>query len=107
MMFITIEEAKRHLRIDDDADVEDVELKAMAATGAVRNYLKAGADAYFNDSGEVIPAAVPYVVKAATLLMLGFLYKDRDEDAAGAYEEGYLPRPVTALLYPLRSPAFA
>jgi hypothetical protein len=107
MMFITIEEAKRHLRIDDDADVDDVELKAMAATGAVRNYLKSGADAYFDQSGVLMPDAVPYVVKAATLLMLGYLYKDRDEDSAGAYEQGYLPKPVTALLYSLRSPAFA
>ncbi|MNN97904.1 hypothetical protein D3C81_2171590 [compost metagenome] len=48
---------------------------------------------------------VKYEVQAATLLQLGFLYKDRDENADGAYDMGYLPKPVTALLYPLRMPA--
>ncbi|MNW21504.1 hypothetical protein D3C71_2224620 [compost metagenome] len=48
---------------------------------------------------------VKYEVQAATLLQLGFLYKDRDENADGAYDMGYLPKPVMALLYSLRDPA--
>lgn len=107
MMFISLEEAKDHLRVDDDADDNDITLKTHAASGAVRNYLKAAADAYIDTEGAVIAESVPYEVKAATMLMLGYLYKDRDEDSTGAYEQGYLPKPVTALLYPLRSPAFA
>ncbi|WP_122446933.1 head-tail connector protein [Pseudomonas viridiflava] len=107
MMFITLEEAKDHLRVDDDAEDNDIELKTHAASGAVRNYLKSAADIYLDAGGSVIAAAVPYEVKAATMLMLGYLYKDRDENSNGAFEQGNLPKPVTALLYSLRMPALA
>lgn len=107
MMFITLEEAKSHLRVDGDAEDSDVTLKTHAASGAVRGYLKSAADAYLDDQGDPITGKVPYEVKAATMLMLGFLYKDRDEDSSNAYSQGFLPRPVTALLYPLRDPALA
>lgn len=107
MMFITLAEAKDHLRVDDSEDDNDITLKTHAASGAVRNYLKSAASAYLDADGAVIADAVPFEVKAATMLMLGYLYKDRDENANGAYEQGYLPKPVTALLYPLRDPAFA
>lgn len=107
MMFITLQDATQHLRVDDDADDSDITLKVHAASGAVRNYLKSAADAYFDADGAVIAAKVPFEVQAATLLMLGYLYKQRDEDSGHEFEEGKLPRPVTALLYPLRDPAFA
>lgn len=107
MMFITLQEAKAQLRVDTDADDSDIELKIHAASGAVRNYLKSSADLYFDEAGVVIPAAIPDEVKVATQIMLGHLYKDRDEDSSGAFEHGFLPRPVTALLYPLRTPALA
>jgi hypothetical protein len=48
-----------------------------------------------------------YEVKAAVLLLVGYFFKDRDNDKNHEYEQGYLPRPVTALLYPLRDPALA
>lgn len=107
MMFVTLDQANQHLRIDDDADDSDVTLKVHAASGAVRNYLKSSADVYFDTDGAVIPSKVPFEVQAATLLMLGYLYKQRDEDSGHEFEEGKLPRPVTALLYPLRDPALA
>lgn len=113
MILVTLAEAKRHLRIIDDADDPDLELRILAASEAVRNYLKDGVDAFTDSNGDLIldsagdPVGVPFVVKAATLLMLGYLYKDRDENADDAYEQGFLPKPVTALLYPLRDPALA
>ncbi|EKG38858.1 head-tail connector protein [Pseudomonas syringae] len=107
MMFITLEEAKDHLRVDDDAEDNDIKLKTHAASGAVRNYLKSAADIYFDAKGEVITASIPYEVQAATMLMLGYLYKDRDENSNGAFDTGDLPKPVTALLYSLRMPALA
>jgi len=57
-----------------------------------------------DSSGDKVPK---YAVQAATLLQLGFLYKDRDENPDQAFQQGYLPKPVTALLYPLRKPALA
>lgn len=111
MMLVTLEEASNHLRRDTDEDDNDLILKIHAASGAVLNYLKDGADVFLDTAGfPFLDSAgdligVPFEVKAATLLMVGYLYKDRDENADGAYQTGYLPMPVTALLYPLRDPA--
>lgn len=109
---VTLDQAKDHLRIDTDAGDNDLSLKISAASAAVYAYLKNGTDLFTDSAGALIVDSagvpdVPFQVKAACLLMLGYLYKDRDEDADGAYEQGYLPKPVTALLYPLRDPALA
>lgn len=122
---VTLEEARNHLRIDSDDDDPDLSLKVLAASAAVQNYLKKPWAIYeyeFDTNGDVIEDSdgrpllaldsdgVPiprYEVKAACLLMLGYLFKDRDNDERHEYETGYLPRPVTALLYALRDPAMA
>lgn len=122
--FVTLDQAKAHLRIDNDADDNDLLLKIQGASGAVMNYLKAGFpyEAEIDSNGDYIldsngdripvldsagdPVVLPEVV-SATLLMLGYLYKDRDADSEGAYALGYLPKAVMALLYPLRDPALA
>ena len=122
MMYVTLERAKQHLNMDHDQDDVLIEAYVGAASEAVKNYLKSASayeperdsndDPVLDSSGDPIYVVdssgdkVPkYVVQAATLLQLGFLYKDRDENADGAYDMGYLPKPVTALLYPLRDPA--
>lgn len=111
MDLVTIEEAARHLRLDSPDDDLDLQLKIAAASGAVLTYLKSSVTAWILD-GELIldendVPLLPVQVKQATLLLLGYFYKDRDENADGAYEMGFLPKPVTALLYPLRDPALA
>ena len=103
MMLVTLAEARDHLRSDSVDDDADLTIKIHAASGSVINYLKA--PAFIDETGAIIESAVPFEVKAATLLLVGYLYKDRDDD--GEYQQGYLPRPVTALLYPLRDPALA
>jgi hypothetical protein len=113
MMLVTLEQAKQHLRVDFDDEDGDITLKIHAASGAVMNYLKSGADAFLDSAGDLVtdsngdPVGVPFEVQAATLLMTGYLYKDRDQNSDGAFSMGYLPAPVTALLYPLRDPAIA
>lgn len=114
MMLVSLAQGKRHLRVilDDEDENADIELKIKAASAAVLNYLKSRADAFLDSSGYIEydsnddPVGVPENVQAATLLMLGYLYKDRDNNADNAYQQGYLPAPVTALLYPNRDPAF-
>jgi hypothetical protein len=112
MMLVTYDQALVHLRADGEDERDDIILKIHAASGVVLNYLKSGAK-FLDEAGQVKtdadgnPQGIPYEVQAATLLMLGYLYKDRDENANGAFEQGFLPKPVTALLYPLRDPAFA
>jgi hypothetical protein len=124
MMYVTLERGKQHLNMDHDLDDVLITAYIGAASGAVKNYLKsaspyeverdsnddpildsAGDPTYVVDSSD--DKVVKYEVQAAVLLMLGFLYKDRDENPDQAFAQGYLPKPVTALLYPLRDPALA
>lgn len=105
---VTLQQAKDHLRVDTDAEDGDIGGKLLAAQSAVLNYLKiATLDALAVGSPAVIPDNVDGVVAAATLLMVGYFYRDRDADDNHEWEQGYLPRPVTALLYPLRDPTVA
>lgn len=117
-MLVTLEQASEHLRRDSADDDADLTLKIHAASGAVLNYLKganhfqAGLDGEGNpvldgDGKPVYTTQVLFEVQAAVLLMVGYLYKDRDNDKNHEFETGYLPRPVTALLYGLRSPSLA
>lgn len=122
MMYVTLARAKQHLSMDHDADDTLIEVYIQAASGAVKNYLKSASpyeverdsndDIIRDSSGDpvyVVDSAgdklVSFTVQAAVLLMVGFLYKDRDENPDSAFDRGYLPKPVTALLYPLRDPA--
>lgn len=124
MMYVTLDRAKRHLNMDHDQDDILIEAYIGAASEAVKNYLKSASpyeverdsndDPILDSSGDptyVVDSSgdkqVKYAVQAATLLQIGFLYKDRDENADDAYDRGYLPKPVTALLFPLRDPACA
>lgn len=122
MMYVTLEQGKQHLNMDHNLDDVLITAYIGAASEAVKNYLKSASpyeverdsndDPILDSSGDPTyvtdssgDKVVKYAVQAATLLQLGFLYKDRDENANEAYEIGYLPKPVTALLYPLRDPA--
>ena len=127
MNLITLDEAKAHLLVDhDDGDI-DIERKLQEATAAVLTYLDGspigqpkrdeqgailrtpeGEVDYLRDDDDLV---VRYEIKAAVKLLLGELYKHREAEQDGEIPSqhgyGYLPRPVVALLYPLRKPAFA
>lgn len=127
MNLITLEEAKAHLLVDHDDDDLDIERKLQEASSAVLTYLDGapigqpqrdeqgtivrtadGGIEYLRDGDDLV---IRYEVKAAVKLLLGELYKHRETEQDGEvphqYGYGYLPRPVVALLYPLRKPAFA
>lgn len=125
IVLVTPEEAIAHLKITDaDVDMLDLQLKINAASKVVLKYL-AGANFYelevdinnvpiVDTNGDSIYAEttngdriVMYEVQAAVLLMLGYLNRERDADEDKAFEMGFVPRPVTALLYPLRTPVIA
>lgn len=126
--FVTIDEASLHLRRDTLDDDTDLQLKINAASEAIFRYLRnygspweqatnSNGDPLFNTAGQEIPAlntsGEPYPkwqVKAATLLLVGELYKQREGETAagtagGGY--GYLPPSVTMLLANLRDPVMA
>lgn len=127
MKLITLEEAKAHLLVDHDEDDVDIERKLLEASSAVLTYIDGapigqpmrdeqgaivrdenGEVEYLRDGNELV---VRYEIKAAVKLLLGELYKHREAEQDGElpsqYGYGYLPRPVVALLYPIRKPAFA
>lgn len=113
--FITLEDAKFQCRVDADITIEDPLLNAFieAASGAVINYLKETAEDFVDSSGELIVDssgndAVPAEVKQAVRVLVAIFYRDREGEGGminPAFDRGYLPAPVTALLYPLRDPA--
>ncbi|VVE82622.1 head-tail connector protein [Pandoraea sputorum] len=111
MMLVTLEQVKSHLRIVHSSDDDDLIGKIHAASAVVVQYLKEGALEFLDSSGRVEvdsagdPVGVPEDVQVATLIMVGYLNKDRDEDSDRAYEMGYLPKPVMAMLYRKRDPA--
>lgn len=107
---VTLAEAKSHLRVVQNDEDLDITLKIQAASAAVINYLKTGADAFLDSSGLMIEDSsgfpgVPDEVRIATLYLIGVFYKDRDGQNVADWERGYLPATVVSLLYPLRDPA--
>lgn len=111
MMLVTLQQAKDHLRVDTDFQDNEIALIIEGASDAVARYLTStdpeATDAYMDSNGEPITELVPPVVRNATLIMIGYLFRNRDENEGEAFERGYLPKPVTALLYPLKTPAHA
>jgi len=115
MMLVSLAKAKQHIRVDHTVEDDLITMYVHSASAAVLNYLKDGKDVFLDSSGVIEvdsddePVGVPFEVSAATLIMVGYLYRNRDNNdggtANGAFEEGTLPKPVTALLYPLRDPA--
>ena len=109
MAVITTEEAIRHLRIDEieskDVDfLADLELKIEVVSELCLRYLNKTPDAYLDSSLE--PVGVPFYLKAAALIWLGILFKDRDgQEQVTAY--GQIPVAVSNLLVQYRKPPIA
>lgn len=109
--FVTLQQAKRHLRIlyaDEDEDIQD---KVQQASAIIVDYLKRP-DHGWTDAQDGSPptrSTAPMVVQAATLLMLSTLWEFREGEVEPNYDaaDGYLPKAVTALLHRLREPAYA
>ncbi|WP_175133481.1 head-tail connector protein [Achromobacter pulmonis] len=93
--WLTLEEACSHLRTDPGAEADpDIRMALEAAKAVVSDYLRRPIP-WANAAGEVVP--VPGSVVAATKLVLGELYENR-EAAANPLSEG-----VKLLLWPHRN----
>lgn len=104
---VSLADVKQALRIDTSDD--DLWLTALiaGASRSVLNYLKSGADIFKDEEGVIEPASIPDEVKISTIMMVGYLFRNPDNDTEKAFEPGYLPAPVVSMLYPLRDPALA
>lgn len=106
----SLEETKRRLIIEHDDDDAMLTGYIEAASGAVVNYLKGRANEVIAsgvESGGELPSGVEVSapIVTATIMLVGYWYRNPDSDPDGDFEMGYLPKPVMALLYPLRDPA--
>lgn len=118
---VTLEEAKRHLRVDHALDDDDIGLKINAASAAVLAYIGDTQYLFLDTGGELVEfdttdtgtapeeAALRalHLARQATLLLLGDFYRHRDSGAATSAPGADLPLAVVALLRQLRMPTIA
>lgn len=76
MSLITFEEAKEHLNVDHNEDDNKIEILVYQASSIVLDYIGVDEDEWQDTAG--MPAGVPKNVEAATFLVLGALYENRD-----------------------------
>lgn len=90
---------------DDDL----LEAYILAASTAVIRYLKAQAPEVIPGLADSPPTAdgCPETVEMAVIYLVGHFYREPDGNTDDAFDRGYLPKPVTALLYSYRDPALA
>lgn len=111
-MLVSVARIREALRLDDAESDTLISVYISAASRAVVRYLKGQAGTLLTiDSPPNSPpddlTGVPEDIQMATILLVGHFYRNPDADPDHDFEQGYLPRPVTALLYPLRDPAIA
>jgi hypothetical protein len=108
---VTLEETRLRLNVVSTEDNDTtLEFLIEDASALVINYLGARAESVLelDTSGVFVEgSAVPHAVRAATVMLVGYLFENRDGDEHGAFTAGYLPAPVVSMLYPLRDPALA
>jgi len=124
MDLVTLQQVRDHLRSDSGDDDADLQLKISAASSAVLGYITASVwepqrddelRPVIGEDGKEVPLldgdgkkVVRRLVQQATLLTVGWLYRDREgsnDSWANREDYGYaLPRGATALLYQLRNP---
>lgn len=114
-MLVSLQEASDHLRRDTTDDDNDLMLKIMAVSQFVVNYLDGDIFPVYSD-GELVEdsdgivADVPFDIKAATLLIIGELYSNRDApsfregDTAPRLGDIIMPRSAHLLLDHYRTP---
>ncbi len=94
MSIVTLEQAKEHLRYDDDSNDVSLGGYILAAESAVKNYIT---DSFENDK-------YPDAIKHAVLILIGYFDQYRNAEAETPTNDNYLPKPVQSLLYPYRKP---
>lgn len=113
MKLVSLAQARAHLRSDTSDDDADLELKIEAASQMVVDYLKGYANGFLDSNGDVQADSngepiVPKRVQAGVLLVIGFLYRERDGSNEHAvpteYGFGFLPAGAEAVLHSLRRP---
>lgn len=101
---VSLEEAKMHLRIDDDFSDSDLTMKIQGGSAAILSYIQGSRDRVVDDSGELIDGEVLKRVQTALLVLLGYLDRNRGGEEGEKLKQGELPLSVSMLIYDLRCP---
>lgn len=106
---VTLTQAKTQCRVDHDLDDVDLDKKRNQAAGILLDYLKVDLNSSLFDwvdgLGEPREERIPPEIAAATLLILGALYENRDGDAWRSPQP--LSQAVMDLVWRHRTPSFA
>jgi hypothetical protein len=102
MALVTLQQAKRHLRILHSDEDDDILEKAEHASAIVLDYIQRPdlewTDAV--DGSPSTPSDAPFVIQAAVLMVLDILWERRgSEEVEYTQADGYLSKPVTAILH--------
>ena len=101
---VTLEEAKMHLRIDDDYGDSDLTLKIQGGSAAILSYIQGSRSLVVDDSGKFIDGEPLTRVQTALLVLLGYLDRNRGGEEEEKLKQGELPFSVSMLIYDLRKP---
>ncbi|XUA20713.1 head-tail connector protein [Citrobacter sp. OP27] len=101
---VTLEEAKMHLRIDDDYGDPDITLKIQGGSAAILSYIQGSRNLVVDDSGVLIEGEILTRVQTALLVLLGYLDRNRGGEEVEKLKQGELPYSVSMLIYDLRKP---
>lgn len=107
---VTLAQAKKHLKIVNDAENDDIYLKLEQATYLCLEYIWRDDDDWVDTMASWTKDTVPRSVQAAVLTQLGELYRFRGDDDVKTQpdrEAGFLAPMVKAYLHRFRDPAIA
>ncbi len=101
---VTLEQAKDHLRIDDDAGDADLTLKIQAGSAAILAYVQGSRDLIVDSASALIEGEPLRRTQTALLMLLGWMDRNRGGEEEEKLQQGELPFSVTMLIYDLRRP---
>lgn len=101
---VTLEQAKDHLRIDDDAGDADLKLKIQAGSAAILAYVQGSRDLIVGSASTLIEGEPLRRTQTALLMLLGWMDRNRGGEEEEKLQQGELPFSVTMLIYDLRRP---
>lgn len=99
---VTLDEAKMHLRIDEDYGDSDLTLKIQGGSAALLAYIQGSRDKVVAENGDLIDGEALTRMKTALLVLLGYLDRNRGGEEEEKLKQGELPWSVSMLIYDLR-----
>jgi hypothetical protein len=112
-MLVSLDQARAQTKADTTDGDTHLTLLIKAASIAVLNYIRNGADEFTDSAGDAIEDSsgnvlgVPEDVQLAVLYLVAWFDKNRDSDQMNEFSRGWLPAPVVTLLGPYRDPGMA